>query len=1031
MPARRLSLLIALLVGLSAASARAVEMQLDRDILPLFKVRCVKCHGPAKQEGKLNLASSRGLARGGQTGSAIDREMPLESLLWQRIAGDEMPPDEPLSDDERATVRRWLEASAPGLPQAVEASEASDHWAFGRLTRPQPPQVRDAARIHTPVDRFIVAALEEQGLSLSPEADRYTIIRRLTFDLTGLPPEPSEIARFVEDSAPDAYEQLVERLLASPHYGERWGRHWLDAAGYADSNGYFSADSDRPLAYRYRDYVVGALNRDKPFDRFIQEQLAGDELAGYRPDIDVTPETAELLVATHFLRNGQDGTGESDGNPDEVRADRYSVLEGTEQIIGSALFGLTFQCTRCHDHKFEPIAQREYYQLQAILYPAFNLQQWVKPNDRQVCTASATEIAEWEARMGYLNAEVGRLRGEFSAWVHEHRPRGDVLFEDQFDSPDQLAAHWSNTAPGDDGPGGSPAVSIASSSRPGADAIDGRLRIVEAGGAGNRWLSTIRSFDWTPDESGAWIQATFDLIDDKLQAGEAPAARIGYYIAMTDFHDNGGMSGGNILIDGNPAGGAQLHVDYPGDDSRSVGQVGTSGYSPGHAFGIRITNAGEGNFLVMHMVDQIPEEKTVTLTAADLPDGGFGFEYCCGRSFVVDNVLVESGLPVSPGADNGTSKFADEYELRRKQLEQSVAGLNAQRTDKPGKTAIVTDLSPVPPDVFLLVRGNYGQPGEKVEPGVPAVLVDSDNAYVVVSPSSTPPTTGRRLALAQWLTRPGSRAAALLARVTVNRIWQQHFETALAATPDNLGYSGAPPSHPELLDWLAAEFVAGNWSLKALHRQIVTSAVYRQSSLPRDDARGRDPGNRLLWRYPLRRLDADSVRDGMLAACGAIDLTVGGPYVPTQRNAQGEVVIDESRPGANRRSLYVQQRRTQVLSLLEVFDAPSIVTNCTRRSTATIPLQSLTALNSEFAVARARALAARLAHESPDGSDARIERAFLLVAGRPPNEAEREASRRFLAAQGANYPDRADAAEQVWIDYCQMLIAGSAFLYVD
>ena len=1031
MPALRPLPLIVALFALSAARARADELSLDRDLLPLFKVRCVKCHGPAKQEGKLNLASSRGLARGGQTGSAIDREMPLESLLWQRVADDEMPPDEPLSDDERATIRRWLETGATDLPPLVDGSESSDHWAFGRLTRPRPPLVRDATRIRNPVDQFIVAALEERGLSLSPEADRHTIIRRLTFDLTGLPLSPDEIARFVDDPGPGAYEQLVERLLASPHYGERWGRHWLDAAGYADSNGYFSADSDRPLAYRYRDYVVGALNRDKPFDRFIQEQLAGDELAGYRPGADVIPAKAELLVATHFLRNGQDGTGESDGNPDEVRADRYSVLEGAVQIMGSALFGLTFQCARCHDHKFEPVAQREYYQLQAILSPAFDLQQWIKPNDRQLCTASAAEIAAWEARMRHLDAEVGRLRGEFAAWVRERRPRGDVLFEDQFDSPDQLTAHWSNTAPGDDGPGGSPAVNVASSSRPGAEAIDGRLRIAEAGGAGNRWLSSLRSFDWTPDEPGNWIQATFDLADDKLQAGEAPAARIGYYIAMTDFHDNGGTGGGNILIDGNPAGGAQLHVDYPGDDARSVGQVGTSGYSPGHSFGVRISNAGEGKFLVEQLVDQIAEEKTVTLTAADLPDGGFGFEYCCGRSFIVDNVIVERGRPSAPGAEHGAPNFADEFQVRRKQLEESVAGLNALRTDKPGKTAIVTDLSPSPPDVFLLVRGNYGQPGEKVEPGVPAALADADNAYVVAPPSSSSATTGRRLALAQWLTRPGSRAAALLARVTVNRVWQQHFETALAATPDNLGYSGAPPSHPELLDWLAAEFTESNWSLKALHRQIVTSAAYRQSSQPRDDALGRDPGNRLLWRYPLRRLDAESVRDGMLAAGGELDLTVGGPYVPTQRNAQGEVFVDETRSGANRRSLYVQQRRTQVLSLLEVFDAPSIVTNCTRRSSATIPLQSLTALNSEFALARARALAARLAQEPPDDADSRIERAILLVAGRPPVEAEREASRRFLAAQAANYPDRADAAEQVWIDFCQMLMAGSAFLYVE
>ncbi|HEV3023877.1 MAG TPA: DUF1553 domain-containing protein, partial [Pirellulales bacterium] len=296
-------------------------------------------------------------------------------------------------------------------------------------------------------------------------------------------------------------------------------------------------------------------------------------------------------------------------------------------------------------------------------------------------------------------------------------------------------------------------------------------------------------------------------------------------------------------------------------------------------------------------------------------------------------------------------------------------------------------------------------------------------------PSSA--TTGRRLAFAEWLTRRGSRAAALLARVTVNRVWQQYFGTALAATPDNLGYSGALPSHPELLDWLAADFAAGNWSMKALHRKIVLSAAYRQSSLPRDDALKLDPDNRLLWRHPLRRLDAESVRDGMLAASGELEVSLGGPYVPTDRDEQGEVVVPETRGGAFRRSLYVQQRRTQLLGLLEVFDAPSIVTNCTRRSSATIAMQSLTALNSQFAVARARALAARLAREAPDTADARIDLAFLLVAGRPPDDAERTASHRFLAAQAANYPDRDDTVGQVWADFCQMLPASNAFLYIE
>ncbi|HEV7223948.1 MAG TPA: PSD1 and planctomycete cytochrome C domain-containing protein, partial [Pirellulales bacterium] len=998
-------------------------------VLPLLKARCVKCHGPVKREGGLNLAAPRSIARGGETGPAVDRKQTLQSLLWQRIEANEMPPKEPLSSEERATVRHWLEAGAPGLPQAVDGSEAADHWAFQHLSPAVPSEIRQAAAARNAIDGFLLSKLEAKGLSFSPEADRPTLIRRVSFDLTGLPPSPDEIAQFAADRSADAYERMVDRYLASPRYGERWGKHWLDAAGYADSNGYFNADSDRPLAYRYRDYVVASLNRDKPFDRFLQEQLAGDELSGYRPGEEAPPEMVELLVATHFLRNSQDGTGESDGSPDEVLADRYAVLEGAEQIWGSALFGLTFQCAHCHDHKFEPVTQREYYQLQAILRPAFNLDHWLKPNERHVLTASAAELADWEARMKGLDAEIAEHRRKFGQWAAEHRPRGEILFEDRFDAPEELTSLWSNTAPGDDAPGGSPAVHVGAGAAPGAVCEAGALRLIESGGPGNRWLSTANSFDWTPDESGGWIQVTFDLVADQLPSGSDPAARIGYYIGLNDFDDNADRKG-NILFDGNPAGGADVHLDYPGADSISAAKLGSSPYQPGRNYGVRVTNVGEGKFRLDHLADTAPDEQTVTLAADDLADGGFGFEFCCGRSFIVDNVLIERGKPPLEGDDPSTS-FETQLQARRKQLEQAVAAANARRGEKPGKAAWLSDVSPQPPEVFLLVRGAYSQPGEKVEPGVPAVLSDPDNQYAAIVPSSGAATTGRRLALAQWLTRPNSRAAALLARVTVNRIWQHHFGVGLATSADNLGYSGAAPSHRELLDWLAAEFVEQGWSMKSLHRRVLASAAYRQASLSREDAIAVDPGNRLLWRFPLRRLDAESIRDGMLAVAGELDLAPDGPYTPTQRTGEGEVVVDESLPGARRRSLYLQQRRTQVLSLLDVYDAPSIVANCTRRSQSAMPLQALSALNSAFALARAKAFCARLERETADELPPRLERAFLLAVGRPPEAAEREAAERFFAAQRANYGERPDAGRQAWTDFCQMLMAGNAFLYVE
>lgn len=643
----------------------------------------------------------------------------------------------------------WL--AAPRI--AVRADDAAEHWSFRRLVAPILPGVAHPAAARTPVDRFVLAKLDAAGLSLSPPAERRTLLRRLTFDLIGLPPSLDEQAEFPsgeaqDDERPDALARLVDRLLASPQHGPRWARYWLDATGYADSNGYFSADTDRPLAWQYRDYVVNVHNADRPFDEFVREQLAGDELSGFDPSKSIQSHWADALVATHFLRNAPDGTGESDGNPDEVRVDRYTVLEGTLQIVGSSLFGLTLQCSKCHDHKFEPITQREYYQLQAFLYPAYDVEKWVKPNERTV-TLGDRKIA---------------------------------------------------------------------------------------------WLS---------------------------------------------------------------------------------------------------------------------------------------------------------------------------------------------------------DLGSTPPDVALLVRGDPKQRGELVSPDVPAALRDPDHPFRVEPPPARR-TTGRRLALARWLTRPGARAEGLLARVSVNRLWQHHFASGLVGTPENLGVTGAAPSHEALLEYLAARFVRDGWSMKQVHREIVLSATYAQASVATAEARRLDSGNRLLSRYPLHRVDADSVRDALLAASGELDRALGGPFVPTKRGGDGEVAVEPQQPGARRRSLYLQQRRTQTESLLAVFDAPSIVANCPRRPTTTTPLQSLAQLNSRFVRQRAEALAAlgtidaaNDAAVKPRPSERGGEAARAIgdvwrrAIGRAPSAEELAASLEFLQAQRAEYARTPDGERRAWIDYCQMVLASNAFLYVE
>jgi Protein of unknown function (DUF1553)/Protein of unknown function (DUF1549)/Planctomycete cytochrome C len=771
-------LLVIAEVKAGAAMPPSRPAPLPDDVQALFQKHCAECHGHKNRKAGLDLTSTAGIAHGGRNGPVVVPRKPEMSRIWQMIQKEKMPPEKPLAETDRRILRRWIEAGAPGL----DLKQSGTHWAFRPPLRPALPAVsrRDLSR--TPVDAFILAELEKKGLSLSPEADRQTLIRRVSFDLTGLPPTPADIDSFVSDSSAGAYERMVERYLASPHYGERWGKFWLDVAGYADSNGYFNADSDRPLAWRYRDHVIRAFNADKPYDRFVQEQLAGDELAGHVPGGDVTLEMIEPLTATHFLRNAPDGSGESDGNPDEVRIDRFTVLEGNLQIAMNSLLGITIQCARCHTHKFEPISHEEYYSLQAILFPAYSPERWVKPNDRVVAIASRIRREEHQKQTGRINEEIKALQAKLK--------------------------------------------------------------------------------------------------------------------------------------------------------------------DPANA-------------------------------------------------------------------------------LRREQLQKEIAERERSRPKPLDKLAALVDLTPNPPAHRLLIRGQHNKPGQEVQPGVPAALSSPANVY---RPEPRPGSTGRRLAFARWVT---ARESPLFARVMVNRVWQHHFGMGLVSTPDNFGQSGARPSHPELLDWLAVEFVESGYSIKHLHRLILQSAVYRQAGTPRQDLLRVDPDNRLLGRYPLRRLDAEAIRDALLAVSGELDTRQGGPYVPSKRTPEGIVEIEEKNEHARRRSVYLQQRRTQVVTFLELFDAPSITATCSVRNTSTVPLQALSLLNSDFARLRAEAFARRLDREAGPDTDRRVRLAFKLACGREPAEAESRAARRFLEAQRAVYAVEKDGERRVWIDFCQMVLASNAFLYLE
>jgi len=1029
-------LIVVLLLGGSAPTVRgAAPDDITSSVLRLLKSKCVKCHGPIKSEGQLNLATPAGVAYGGESGAVVVPGDAAESMLWQRIADDEMPPTEPLLPEERQLIKSWIERKAPGLPEEVSAADL-EHHAFCKLRRPPIPSLSNASS-RTPIDCFLTHRLQQAGLTLNPEADRNVLIRRASLLVTGLPPTPEEIELFLNDESPDAYARMVQRYLASPHYGERWGQFWLDAAGYADSNGYFSADTDRPLAYRYRDYVIRSFNADKPFDRFVTEQLAGDELAGFVPGQDVTPETVELLEATHFLRNGQDGTDSSDGNPDERRIDRYSALESTMQIVATSLMGLTVQCAKCHDHKFEPISQQQYYEFQSVFYPALpaaHRDRWVKPGDRYIYAALPGEFEQWQAAREELEQQLAASRKQMRTWADQNHPVGDILFSTAFDDRSAtLSSDWNIAAHENAPPRGRASIHDGATQPPKIRLKDGRLEILERGTEGEFWLSTRQRVDWTPDVSGAWVQATFELVSRIVHKEDEPTQQIGYAIAKHNSDDGAQINGSHILIEGKASGGgAQVHVASPGEGSRSLGKIGKQVYEPGRIYGVRITNKGQDKFLLQHLVDRQLDGKGIEVARENLPDGSFGFADCSGSSFVVDNVVISRSPTDNANAfAEIAAQFEKEAVKRREVVDKQAEQLQTHVDRRPGKLAWVSDVANEPLDVFRLERGNYNSPTEKVTPA-PFTFLSEPNADLQSQKSlAGSPTAGRRLTWARWATESGSRAAALMARVQVNRIWLHYFQTGIVATTENLGVSGAAPADPELLDYLAARLTESGWRMKMIHREILMSAVFRQTIDFDQHAYDVDPDNGFLWRYPLQRLDAESIRDSILAVSGELDHAMGGPYVATQRMKSGGVAVPESAEGAHRRSIYLRRRRTQVPDILSVFDAPKIVFSCTQRNVSTTSLQSLALLNSQFSTLRARQFAERLKRASDNTPKSKLQRAYWLAFARPPTPLELQAGQRFLAAQSAISQTGNDAETRVWSDYCQMLISTNEFLYVE
>jgi Protein of unknown function (DUF1553)/Protein of unknown function (DUF1549)/Planctomycete cytochrome C len=791
----------------------AAEARVDflRDVQPVLATRCHVCHGPSQQMNGLRLDSREAALKGGYTGPVIVPAKSPESKLILRVAsskdGFRMPPaGPPLTPKEVGILRAWIDqgaewaetTTAPKESQASTGQKKSEHWAFRPIQRAQLPAVKQNSWVRNPIDAFVLARLESAGAAPSPEADKITQIRRLSFDLIGLPPTLQEVEQFLADDSPEAYERVVDRLLDSPHYGEKWARHWLDLARYADSDGY-EKDQARPYAWRWRHWVIEALNRDMPFDQFTRQQIAGDLLPRSSP---------EPVVATGFHHNGLKNR-EAGVKREEAR---FEEMVDRTNTVGTVWLGLTVGCAQCHDHKYDPISQKDYYQLFAFL------------NNTQDVVVDAP-----------LPGELGPY---LQARPDYYKKRNGLLEE-------------------------------------------GRVLEMQA-----QWEAKIR------------------------QAKEDPGKNLDWDYALTEVR---------AMVDA-------------------------------------------ADRLLRKQPDQRTQKENDELT---------------------DYFIGHPGPEIAK--DKGTSERFKELQKKLQELDKSFPALSQ---------AYAVIESPEPVRTHIAVRGDYKRDGLEVQADTPNFLppLSKNNKLA-------------RIRLAEWLV---SRENPLTSRVVVNRMWQEFFGRGLVRTSEDFGTQGEKPTHPELLDWLAAEFMDRGWSMKQMHKLVVMSATYRQSSQARPELKDRDPDNTLLAKQNRLRLTAEGVRDAALSASGLLYPSLGGESV---RPPQPESVSKLTYGGAKweesqgkdryRRGLYIHYQRTSPYPQLVNFDEPNSNTACTRRPRSNTPLQALNLLNDPVFSEAAQSLAIRALEEAPRTWESRLETLFQLCLSRKPSPNERERMARYFEKQKA------------------------------
>jgi mono/diheme cytochrome c family protein len=994
--------------GVSAADAVAPqEVDYDRDIKPVLTQRCYECHGPETRESGLRLDRKSDALNGGDSGKVILPGNSKESLLIRYVSGEDpetiMPPDgERLTDEQVSLLKRWIDGGV-AWPDSKEEGRRSggDHWAYQAVVRREPPEVRNREWLGNEVDAFVLAGLAARGIGPSPEADRFTLIKRLYYDLLGLPPEPEAVDRFVHDASGDAWERLVDELLRSPHFGERWGRHWLDLARYADSDGY-EKDNPRYNAWKYRDWVIRAINEDLPFDQFTIEQLAGDLL----------PESsAEQLLATAFNRQTLTNT---EGGTDQEEFRVAAVMDRTE-TLGAAWLGLTVGCARCHTHKYDQITQREYYQFFAF----FN-------NGDETTATMATSIEalrEYQAAKVEFAAKLLELQQPLEETKRALAPR---LAEWEAAQQARIAALAASP------PVFHPLVVTRVLSEQGAtleSQADGSYLAT-----GERPLQDVYVLEGTVDAPALTALKLEVLAHDALP-GKGPGRA---------DHGNFVLSEITAAVTGNDGGPLALKF------SRARADFAQQQFDPAQAIdrkedatGWAIANEmGKDHQATFYLSEESRAQLAVRSGALPLSirlsQQYSASPHTIGR-FRITAMTGED--PESLGLSENVRKvLAIDPERRddkqRSELLDYFAGLDPEVKSLQAKVDEFRKKEPFNPEMTvpiirerandrrttrLLKRGDFQQPVDEVEPAALGTL------HVLASRNE-----GRaadRLDLARWLTSPEN---PLTPRVAANQVWQHLFGRGLVKTVNDFGVRGEPPSHPELLDWLASEYVRLGWSRKALIKTIVMSHTYRQSSQHRPELAEIDAENVLLHRQNRFRVEAEIVRDLHLAASGLLERRIGGPsvfpplppgiaelsYANNFKWGNSDWNTRPDRPGGiapkddvYRRGMYTFFKRTAPHPNLTTFDCPDGVLATIERSASNTPLQALVTLNNETFVESARTMARRVLAEVNTNDAERVTRMLRLCVARPPAAGEVSRFLDLLDAARAYYREHADEAQ--------------------